>query len=152
MSSKLRRRKPRPKGELARMLIAKANESLSVARVYFELKRYDGAVPSVYYAVHAGMRAVLRTLGSNAMMPASVIRSFKSDVIERGLVARKFEPIIIRLLKRRDELEEGDFFTASRSEARTSIAEGVELVNVSDSLVARLLIKRMKNRGRIASD
>ena len=85
--------------EQIKIMMAKAKDSLKVARHLHEQKHYNDAASKAYYAVFHSLQAILLTKELSFSKHSAVMSAFNKEFIYRGGFAKDFYTKIIRLSK-----------------------------------------------------
>ena len=125
--------------ELARHRMEKALRNLSIARETFHLGFYEEAISKSYYAILTAMRALLALRHVDSKRHEGVITLFHKHYVKEELFPKKFNKIITKLKKLREDADYGDYVAISREVAEMEIQNSEEFLKNAESVIAQIL-------------
>ena len=126
-----------------KIMMAKAKDSLEVARQLHEQKHYNDAASKAYYAVFHSLQAILLTKELSFSKHSAVMSAFNKEFIYSGDFAKDFYTKIIRLFKDR---QIGDYeYTKEidRESSETDVADTEMIINAIEEY--------LKNEGYLSA-
>ena len=112
-----------------KIMMAKAKDSLEVARQLHEQKHYNDAASKAYYAVFHSLQAILLTKGLTFSRHSDVLSTFNKEFIYSGVFAKNFYDKIVRLFKDR---QIGDYeyeICIDRESSEADVVDGEMIIN-----------------------
>lgn len=125
--------------DLARYLMEKANENLSVARTMIATGYYRHAVSEAYYAVFTAIRSMLAVLHLESKRHEGVITLFHQNLVQTGRFPKSFNKLIPKLKKMREEATYAPKVIVTEDEAEKELGEAEKFVHTAESVLARML-------------
>ena len=125
--------------DLARHRLQKALRNLSVARENLQLGFYEEAVAKSYYAILSAMRALLALRHLDSKRHEGVIILFHKHFVKEKMFPVRFNKIITRLKKLREDADYGDYVSISRETAEREMENSEEFVKAAESVLVRIL-------------
>jgi len=120
-------------------MMAKAKDSLDVAKQLHEQKHYNDAASKAYYAVFHSLQTILLTKGLSFSKHSAVLSAFNKEFIYSGSFAKDFYAKIIRLFKDR---QIGDYEYANEIDGESSE------IDVADAeMIINAIEEYLKNEG-----
>jgi len=122
-----------------KIMMAKAKDSLDVAKQLHEQKHYNDAASKAYYAVFHSLQTILLTKGLSFSKHSAVLSAFNKEFIYSGSFAKDFYAKIIRLFKDR---QIGDYEYANEIDGESSE------IDVADAeMIINAIEEYLKNEG-----
>ncbi len=126
-----------------KIMMAKAKDSMDVAKQLHEQKHYNDAASKAYYAVFHSLQTILLTKGLSFSKHSAVLSAFNKEFIYSGVFAKDFYTKIIRLFKDR---QIGDYEYAKdidRESSETDVADAELIINAIEEY--------LKNEGYLSA-
>ena len=123
--------------------MAKAKETLKIAKQLYKQDYYNDSVSRAYYAVFHSLQAILLTIGLSFSKHSGVIGAFNKEFIHKDIFPKDFHKMIERLFKDRQigdyEYEEG----LNYEDAKQDIASAENIiVSIERYLIKEGFIKK----------
>jgi len=125
------------------VIMAKAKETLKIAKQLYKQDYYNDSVSRAYYAVFHSLQAILLTIGLSFSKHSGVIGAFNKEFIHKDIFPKDFHKMIERLFKDRQigdyEYEEG----LNYEDAKQDIASAENIiVSIERYLIKEGFIKK----------
>lgn len=125
------------------VIMAKAKNTLKIAKQLYKQDYYNDSVSRAYYAVFHSLQAILLTIGLSFSKHSGVIGAFNKEFIHKDIFPKEFHKMIERLFKDRQigdyEYEEG----LNYEDAKQDIASAENIiVSIERYLIKEGFIKK----------
>ena len=124
----------------------KAFRNLSIARETFHLGFYEEAVAKSYYAILTAMRALLALRHVDSKRHEGVITLFHKYYVKEELFPKKFNKVITKLKKLREDADYGDYIAITGNVAEFEIQNCEEFLKIAESVIARMLSAKNEDK------
>jgi len=114
---------------LAEYRIAKAKETLKIAKLLYESESYLDSVNRSYYSIFHATRALLALEGIDFKKHSAVISHFQRYYIKTKIFDNRFSDIIFKAFDIRNESDYEDFYVLSKESVEQQITNATEFID-----------------------